>query len=495
MMSLSRRQFLENLAVGAIASTSACNRTNAKRPNILFVMTDDHAVGRMSCEGSRILQTPNLDRLASEGTRFSNAFVTNSLCAPSRATVLTGCYSHRNGIKGNSEAKDSIETMNPAIRTYPEFLREAGYRTGIVGKWHLNQDPVGFEYSCILPGQGLYFDPDFIENGERRKMKGYATDITTDLALQFLANTQESQPFLLVYQHKAPHRPFLPAPRHARMFDGVDIPYPDTFDDDYSTRKIAREAEDMQFEISLAGDYKDLPKQLSRAERKRWIYQRFMKDYLAALYGVDENLGRVLKYLDDHNLAEDTLVIYTSDNGFFLGEHGWYDKRFMYEPSLRVPLLVRYPRLGVSGTTENRMAANIDLAPTILDFAGVSIPEYMQGRTLRPLIEGRPGIDWRKSVYYTYYENSWAALQGKGKEALTDPSFQYLTPHRVTPHRGVRTERYKLIEYYTDNYWEMFDLEKDPNELRNLYSDPAHSQVASDLQLELNRLRVQYQDT
>lgn len=488
--------FTRRAAIGSLAGALAsCGPRAARRPNILYVMTDDHAVGEMSCYGNRILHTPNMDRLAAGGTRFSNAFVTNSLCAPSRATALTGCYSHINGVCGNSEAKDANERLRPGIATWPRLLQQAGYRTAIVGKWHLNDDPAasGFDYSCVLPGQGVYFDPDFIENGKRRKISGYATDIVTDLALGFLEQRGD-KPFALVYQHKAPHRPFTPSPRHAGMFS-ADLPYPATFDDDYATRRMAREARDMRFDISLAGDYPDLPKSLPAADRKRWLYQRFVKDHYRAVYGVDENLGRVLDFLEKNNLAEDTLVLYTSDNGFFLGEHGWYDKRFMYEPALRVPLVARYPRGGVAGRVEDRMALNIDFAPTILDFAGVEPPSTMQGRSLRSLIEGHPPASWRDSMLYTYFENSWA-LRDKGKESMRDPSFQYFTAHRVSPHRGVRTARHKLIEYHAEgDYWELFDLAADPHEVKNLYSDPAYAAVLAHLKQELADLCAQFQES
>jgi arylsulfatase A-like enzyme len=478
--------------LGAAAALAGCG-PRTRRPNILFVMCDDHASGQMSCAGNAILRTPNLDRIAQGGARFTNAFVTNSLCAPGRATVLTGAYSHVHHIYGNSEAKDAVENIDPNVPTFPQLLKQAGYRTGIAGKWHLSHDPVGFDSWRVLPGQGLYFNPEFIENGVRKRYEGYATDVTTDFALEFLKNVGD-QPFCLLYQHKAPHRPFTPAPRHARMFSDVELPLPATFDDDYATRKIAREAEDMRFDLSLAGDYKDLPKDLSAADRKRWIYQRFVKDHYRALYGVDENLGRVLEYLDKNRLAEDTLIIYTSDNGFFLGEHGWYDKRFMYEPSLRVPLLARYPRRIPSGRTVDAMAMNIDLAPTILDYAGVGAPPTMQGRSLRPLLEGSAPADWRSSIYYAYYENSWA-LAGKGKDAMSDPSFQYFTPHRVGPHRGVRTARHKLIQYYAEgDYWELFDLEKDPNELSNVYGKADYAATQAELTKELERLRGLYKD-
>ncbi len=448
----------------------------------------------MSCEGGQIIRTPNMDRLARGGVRFRNAFCTNSLCAPGRATVLTGTYSHINGVRGNSEAKGAVERIDPGLATFPQLLQQAGYRTGIVGKWHLSHDPAGFDYWCVLPGQGLYFDPEFIEMGARKKISGYCTDITTDLALDFLEKHRGSGPFCLIYQHKAPHRPFKPAPRHAMLLDHVELPHPPTYDDDYSTRNVAKEAQDMKFENSLAGDYDDLPKNLSPEEKKNWIFQRFVKDHYSALYGVDENLGRVLDYLDEKGLAEDTLILYTSDNGFYLGEHGWYDKRFMYEPSFRVPLLARYPRAGVAGHAAPEFVANIDYAPTILDFAGVPVPESMQGRSLRPVLEGRPPEDWRRSVYYAYWENSWA-LRNASPEQMTDPTFQYFTAHRVGPHRGVRTDRHKLIEFFSEgDYWELFDLEKDPHELNNVHGKPEYAEIAEQLKRELTSLRKEYRD-
>ncbi|MCW5978885.1 MAG: sulfatase [Bryobacteraceae bacterium] len=485
---ITRRQLLP---AGLAAVAASCSRAKS-RPNILFVMTDDHATGRLGCYGDALVRTPNLDRLAAEGARFTNSFVTNSLCAPGRATVLTGAYSHIHGVRGNSEAKDAVETIDAAMATYPELLRAAGYRTGLVGKWHLSHEPAGFDTWRILPGQGLYFDPEFIENGQRRKIRGYATDITTDMALDFLGEKSD-KPFCLVYQHKAPHRPFQPAARHARLYEGIELPYPSTFDDDYATRRVAREAEDMRFDVSLAPDYPELPRNLTPAERKKWIYQRFAKDYYGAIAGVDENLGRVLDRLEDDKRLDDTVILYTSDNGFFVGEHGWYDKRFMYEPSLRVPLIVRAP--GVRrGSVPAAMALNIDIAPTILDYAGVEPPASMQGRSLRPVLEGAEPDDWRKSVYYAYYENSWV-LAGKGKEAMSDPTFQYFTPHRIGPHRGVRTATYKLIHYYAEgDYWELFDLGSDPDELRNLHGAPGTEKITADLKRELEQLRRQFRD-
>ena len=465
-----------------------------KRPNILFVMTDDHTPREMSSYGNPILHTPNLDRIGNEGTRFNNCFSTNALCAPARGTVLTGCFSHVHGIRGNSERADAIENLDPNVPTFPELLRAAGYKTALFGKYHIRQDPRGFDTWCIHPGQGVYFDPTYIDNGKEVQKEGYATDITTDMALEFLKGLDGEQPFCLVYQFKAPHRPFTPAPRHAHLFEDVEIPQPETYGDDFATRKIAALAEDMKFDISLAPDYDDIPEGLSEGEKKDWIYQRFMKDRYRTICGVDENLGRVLDYLDETGWADDTLVIYTSDHGYFLGDYGWYDKRFMYEPSIRIPLVVRYPNGGISGNVTDALVMNVDFAPTILDFAGVEIPEGVQGKSLRPLLQGTEPDDWRTSVYYAYFEDSWV-LHGKGAEAMSEPSFQYFTPHRIGPHRGVRTDRYKLIEYYAEgDYWELFDLQEDPDELRNVYDDAASADLVGDLKAELRRLQAQYGD-
>ena len=463
------------------------------RPNILYVMTDDHTERELGCYGNRIISTPNMDRLAAEGTRFENSFCTNALCAPSRATVLTGAYSHVHGIYGNSEEADAVETLDPKIPTFPELLRQAGYQTGLVGKYHIRQAPRGFDYWCTHPGQGEYFDPVFIEMGTEIQKQGYATDITTDLALDYLERRNRDQPFCLVYQFKAPHRPFTPAPRHAELYSDIQIPKPASYDDDYATRRIAAQAEDMRFEISLADDYDDLPADLDPEEHRDWIYQRYTVDRYRAITGVDENLGRVLDYLDAADLSEDTLVIYTSDHGYFLGEHGWYDKRFMYEPSLRIPLLARYPRRGKAGHVARELVANIDFAATILDSAGIDAPATVQGRSLCPLLEGRSPNDWRQSTYYAYYENSWA-LHGRGDEAMAEP-YRYFTPHRIGPHRGVRTDRYKLIEYYGEGeYWEFFDLWEDPEELHNLYGDAEYAAQIAALKEDLGNRRREYGD-
>lgn len=455
-------------------------------------MADDHSASYLGCYGNPFIRTPNLDRLALEGARFDNAFCTNSLCAPGRASILTGVYSHIHGVRGNSEAKDAQEYMKPGLPGFPQLLQEAGYRTGIVGKWHLSDKPMGFDYSCVLPGQGVYMNPIFHENGEAKQFDGHVTDVTTDLALQFLATPSE-KPWCLLYQHKAPHRPFQPPRRFANRFAKFEIPYPAAFNDDYATRKVAAEAEDMRLEVSLAADYPDLPAGLSKPERKKWIFQRFARDYCAGIEAIDENIGRVLKFLEEKNLLEDTLIVYTSDNGFFMGEHGWYDKRFMYEPSMRVPLIVRWPA-APKARIPDHLVANIDIAPTILDFAGVTPSEETQGKSLRGIVNGGQQTLWRKSVYYAYYENSWA-LRGKGAEAMSDPGFKFFTPHRIGPHRGVRTKTHKLIHYYTDrDYYELFDLRKDPNELNNLYGRREESSLAADLRFDLQQTREQYGD-
>jgi arylsulfatase A-like enzyme len=467
--------------------------------NILFIMTDDHTVNEMGCYGAELPPTPNLDRIAAQGTRFDRAFCTNALCAPSRATVLTGCFSHVHGIRGNSEGADGVETLNPDVPTFPALLQKAGYRTGLVGKYHIRQAPGGFDHWIIHPGQGEYFDPVFIDNGVERTIEGYATDITGDLALEFLDGIAPSQPFCLVYQFKAPHRPFTPAPRHANLFADVEPQKPPTYNDDYSSRALAAVAEDMRFDVSLAPDYGDeIPTGLSCEARKDWIFRRFMQDRWRTIVAVDENVGRVLDWLDESGRADDTLVVYTSDHGYFLGDHGWYDKRFMYEPAMRIPLVACCPCVVPAGTHTEALAMNVDICPTILDFAGIDIPSAVQGRSLRPLMadSGTPTPQhWRESVYYAYYEDSWR-LRDRPQSEMAEPGFQYFTPHRIGPHRGVRSSRYKLIEYFGEgpHVWEFFDLQVDPDELVNRYDDPASQHLVARLKEELRRLRQQYDD-
>ncbi len=447
-------------------------RADSPKPNIIFVMTDDHAAHALSCYGSKINTTPNLDRIAHEGIRFTNCFVTNSLCAPSRATILTGKYSHINGVEENLFGDKA--PFDGSQQTFPKLLRKAGYKTAMVGKWHLKSDPTGFDYWNVLPGQGRYNNPVFVEMGEKKQYKGYVTDITTDIGIQTIEKLKDDGPFCLMLHHKPPHRGWHPDEKHAHMYDDEVFPEPETFNDDYKNRASAAAHADMR--VANMPDFrKEMPKGLTPEEQKKWNYQKYMRRYLGVIASVDENMGRLLDYLDEAGLTDNTLLIYTTDNGFFLGEHGWFDKRFMYEESLRIPLLVRYPREIKAGSVDSHMVSNLDFAETFLDYAGAGIPNDMQGRSLRPLLEGQEPADWRKSHYYHYYE--------------------YPGPHKVYPNYGVRTERYKLIHYDMIDEWEMFDLEKDPNELNSVYNDPNYADVQKELKAELNRLRRRYKDT
>ena len=495
---------------------TACSRqpTTKILPNILFIMTDDHANRAVSCYGSDLIQTPNIDRIAREGMLFKNSFVTNSICAPSRAVLLTGKYSHLNGVRDNANVFDGSQVI------FPKLLQQAGYYTAMIGKWHLKSLPTGFDYYNILIDQGPYYNPDMIENGDTLKRHGYTTDIITDLALERLDKRDKTKPFCMLYHHKAPHRNWMPGPKYLTMNQGKKFPLPETFWDDYATRSAAAREQDMRIEdmfISydlklMEGDFEkddnsggaqnadplkwwkwdydrlddtqkaawDAGYENMRREYREnpptgkelteWKYQPYMQDYLASVAAVDENIGRVLDYLDANGLTENTIVVYTSDQGFYLGEHGWFDKRFMYEPSLRMPLVMRYPASIKPGQTTDVMALNLDFAPTFLDFAGVPVPPDMQGHSLRPVLEEQQPTDWRKAMYYQYYE--------------------YPGAHSVKKHYGVRTDRYKLIHFYDDiDAWELYDLEKDPNELNNLYDDPAHQEIVAALRQQLASLR------
>lgn len=464
-------------------------------PNILFIFTDDHASHAISAYGSKINRTPNLDRLADEGLLFRNAFCTNSICGPSRAVILTGKHSHHNGLLRNGFAFDGNQ------QTAPKILQQAGYQTAMIGKWHLSSDPTGFDFWKVLIGQGPYYNPVLKTPNGKEKHEGYTTDILTDLALDWLQNNRNpKQPFLLMLQQKAPHRSWYPGPDHLNLYDDVEIPEPETLFDDYSQRasgaakqsmSVAHHLSDHDLKLSpprgLTPEQRELwdqaygPKNaafrqanLTGKERVRWNYQRYIKDYLRCVASVDDNIGRVLNYLDEHGLAENTVVIYSSDQGFYLGDHGWYDKRWMYEESLRMPLLVRWPG-HISPNSENRdLVQNLDFAQTFLDLARVDIPEDMQGHSLVPLLRGqRPG-DWRKSIYYHYWE--------------------YPGVHDVPRHFGVRTHRHKLIHYYQLEEWELFDLKEDPNEMHNLYGSPGTEALTEKLKQELSRLQKLYGD-
>jgi arylsulfatase A-like enzyme len=457
------------------------------RPNILFIMSDDHAAHAMSCYGSRVNTTPQMDRIAEGGVRFDNCLCTNSICAPSRATILTGTYNHVNGVT------TLASTLDNRLTTFPRLLRSAGYQTALIGKWHLGHrpenEPAGFDYWNVLPGQGLYHDPEMIEMGDKKVIPGYVTDIITDLSLKWLQEREPDRPFCLLCHHKAPHRHWEPDGKHAHLYDDRDIPTPPTFDDDYTNRASAAAAAAMRVDRDLTPEDVKMepPPGLDAVGLKWWKYQRYMKDYLRVVASIDDNVGRLLDYLDEEGLAEDTLVIYTSDQGFFLGDHGWYDKRFMYEESLRMPFLARYPREIAPGSVCKSMALNVDFAPTFLDLAGMPVPADFQGSSLRPLLQGTVPDGWQTSMYYRYW--------------------MHLAHHNVYAHYGVRTERYKLIYYYAEALgqpgaiddprppeWELFDLERDPLEMHSVYDDPAYSDVVAGLKAELARLMAKVGD-
>ena len=449
-------------------------RAQARRPNILFVMTDDQRWDAMSCAGNRILRTPNMDRLAQEGVRFSEAFVTNALCSPSRGSIVSGLYSHAHGVTTNAGAS---HYFRPGIETFPMLLQRAGYFTALVGKWHIATTPAGFDHWCILPGQGVYRDPVMIANGGRVQFRGHVEDVVGDQALETLRGRPKDKPFCLLYQFKAPHREWTPAERFAKMYDDISIPEPSTFNTELSDRPFAIRNSDLQ--IADMPDFRErgVPASLPREERKRLNYQVFLKNYYRVLLGVDENLGRVLDFLDKQGLAENTLVVYTGDNGFFLGEYGMFDKRLMYEPSIRVPMLVRYPAAVKPGQVDSEhMVVNNDVFHTICDYAGVARPPATEnhGMSWRPILEGRPAR-WRESWLYEYFE--------------------YPGPHCVSQIRGVRTSRWKLIDYIQQpREQEMFDLSNDPEERKNLAKDPAHRQQLTQLTNELERLRTLTRD-
>lgn len=485
---------LVSLTLLALMPASAAR--GADRPNILFIMTDDHAAHAMGVYGSRINQTPNLDRIAQEGMRFDNCFVTNSICTPSRAAILTGKYSHMNGVP----VFNRFDGSQPHVAKY---LQAAGYHTGIIGKWHLGSDPTGFDVWKILPGQGVYVDPVFLEPAGRRQIRGYCTDVITDLALDFLKNRPKDKPFFLKYHHKAPHREWTPDAKHREMFAGKVIPEPATIRDDYAGRSDAlRQNRQRVFDDLTRRDLKlTPPAQLRGPERNQWLnakpteveigegaerrvlkgeeldrwkYQRYMQDYLACVQSVDDNVGRVLDFLDRSGLRDNTIVIYTSDQGFFLGDHGMYDKRFMYEPSLRMPLLVRWPGVTQAASVQKAIAINVDFAPTFMEAAGLPVPPDMQGRSLVALLKGDAPADWRTSMYYRYYH---------------DPGH-----HNTAAHYGVRTQTHKLIHYWKIDQWEMYDLVRDPDEMHNLYGDPSQAATVAHLKEELKRLKKELKD-
>jgi arylsulfatase A-like enzyme len=471
----------------------------ASRPNILLVVADDHAANAVGCYGGPHAVTPRMDTLAADGMRFTACGCTNSLCAPSRATILTGTYNHVNGVTTLSTVFDARQ---PA---FPGLLRDAGYRTALIGKWHLGHggihDPRGFDHWEVLPDQGDYHDPEFLTmDGGSHVRPGYATDLITDLSLDWLRSVEAEPdaPWCLLVQHKAPHRPWEPAPRHAELtFPSAGVAAPETFFDDYSDRASAaaearmRVGRDLNREDLKADPPSGAERDVDPAAYAQWALDRYLTDYLRCVVAVDEGVGRLLDHLDETGQAADTVVIYTSDQGFFLGEHGWYDKRFMYAESLQMPLLVRYPRLVAPGSESDALVLNVDLAQTILELAGVPALDRMQGRSMVPLLGGASPSDvgWRESAYYRYWEH----LDGC---------------HRVAAHRGLRTHDRKLVHYYgsgcgqpgasteeTGEEWELFDLERDPRELHSVLDDPDYASDLARLRAELDAVAISLGDT
>ncbi|MCA9035448.1 MAG: sulfatase [Planctomycetaceae bacterium] len=484
--------------IAALAFILVCPsliRADSKQPNIVFIFSDDHASQAISAYGHplNLLHTPNLDRLAETGMLFRRCMVPNSICGPSRAVIQTGKYSHLNGFYRNGNR------FNGDQQTFPKLLKKAGYQTAVVGKWHLESDPQGFDYWHILPGQGAYYNPPMIKNGERVKHDGYTTDLITDFSLDWLKQRDESKPFMLMMQHKAPHREWSPNLKYLGWNGDRKFPEPETLFDDYSGRGKAEHEQDM----TLAKTFTELdakltvPRSLNEEQRRiwskfydplneefrkadlkgkdliRWRYQRYLHDYLGCILSVDESVGRMLDYLDEAGLSENTIVIYSSDQGFYLGEHGWFDKRWIYEESLTTPLMVRWPGVTKPGSSSSALVSVLDFPETFLDAAGQPVPPDMQGASLKPLLAGQTPENWRQSFYYHYYE--------------------YPGAHSVRKHYGVVTDRFKLFHFYEPdtNYWTLIDRESDPNEMKNVYDEPAYAGTREKLHSELTRLRTE----
>ena len=491
-----------------IACTSNQQNNSTDRPNIIFIMADDHATQAISCYGSKLNQTPNIDKLASQGILFRNAFVTNSICAPSRAVTLTGKFSHLNGVTDNHVRFDS------AKMTFPKIFQKEGYETSIVGKWHLKSEPTGFDYWNVLPGQGNYYNPDFIELGKDTTYHGYVTEITTDIALNWLSNRETGKPFMLMLHHKAPHRNWMPNIKSINKYEHTEFPHPVSFYDDYTGREHLKNQKltvahhlDIRYDLKVPCDScpvddvnawvknYDILTRLDEKQRKgwnsgyeemiskyfssdmsedeliNWNFQRYMQDYLSCILSIDESMGRIMQYLEENGLDNNTVVVYTSDQGFFLGEHGLFDKRYMYEESLRTPLIIKYPAMIKRGIERSELVQNLDIAPTLLNIAGIIMPESMQGRSLNPLFERPENIKWREAIYYQFYETGWGVPQ----------------------HYGLRTNKYKLIHFINEqNSWELYDLEEDPYEMNNIYHDTAQRNNIEELKIKLKDLQSNY---
>ncbi|MEV0803288.1 sulfatase [Kribbella sp. NPDC050281] len=464
-------------------------------PNLVFIMSDDHAAHAISAYGSKVNQTPHLDRLAQDGVRMDATYCTNSICSPSRASILTGTYSHINGVA-------SIYTdIDYRVPTFAEVLHGAGYQTALFGKWHLGERPESaprhFDSWQVFPGQGDYVDPLMIGPDGAQTVAGYATDIVTDQSIDWLRQRDPDRPFLLLVHHKAPHRPWVPDEKHKELYPVGSIPEPSTLFDDYSTRSRAVRSVRMSVADDLGAEElgEELPEELrgpeNRTERKRWKYQRYLRDYLQCVQSIDDNVGRLLDVLESEGLAEDTVVVYTSDQGFFLGDHGWFDKRLMFDESLQMPMLIRWPGRIPAGSTCDAMVTNVDFAATFLDMTGMDAAGVLptsQGRSFLPLLRGEEVADWPDAMYYRYWEHD-------------DPN------HHAPAHYGVRTKEFKLIHYYgaglgvpgsseqlSEPEWELYDLLKDPEELVNVADDPTYAEIRSGLTQRLADLQQHYQD-
>lgn len=501
------------LGVSALCCQNSAGQNIAqKRPNIIFIMSDDHAYQAISTYGGilkNIAPTPNIDRIAREGIRFDRCLVTNSISGPCRAVILTGKYSHLNGFLANENQKP----FNGSQQTFPKLLQKSGYLTAMIGKWHLMSDPTGFDHWEILPGQGSYYNPDFINKDGTHREKGYVTEIITEKCLNWLDEAKSSgKPFMLMMHHKAPHREWQPGPNELTLYKDVKFPEPATLFDDYSNRGTAEKTQDMTISVTMRIQedlklYQDKSRMkntgltrmdstqmaewnrvydpiidqfyrsnLTGEELVRFKYQRYLQDYLACIAAVDKSVGKILDYLHESGLDKNTVVIYTSDQGFYLGEHGWFDKRWMFEESYRTPLVIRWPGMISPGRVNNDMVSNIDLPETFLEIAGVNVPEDMQGRSILPILKGKTPPDWRKEHYYHYYE--------------------YPGSHMVKRHYGISTDRYKLIHFYYDiDEWELFDLKNDPMEMKNVYNDPKYKAVRKKLYVRLQKLMKKYGDS
>ena len=499
----------------SIASVSILSADD--RPNIVFIFTDDHAphaIGAYDGWLKSVNPTPNIDKLAAEGMLFVNSFCTNSICGPSRAVIQTGKHSHKNGFMNNGNTFDWNQ------QTFPKLLQKAGYQTAIYGKSHLKGHPQGYDSWAVLPGQGLYYNPDMITENGQVTIEGYCTDIVTDMAVEFLKEKRdEKKPFMLMVQHKAPHRNWMPALRHLNLYDDIEIPEPATLFDDYKDNAPAAGHQELEIDrhmhinydlfLDLTPDFEELPirtdksawrnmqrmtpeqlkawraaygpkdkafhdANLSGKELVRWKYQRYAKNYLRSVKGVDESVETIQDTLAELDLDDNTIVIYSSDQGFYIGDHGWYDKRWMYEESLKMPFIVKWPGVTKPGSKTTKMVQNLDYAETFLDIAGATIPDDMQGLSLVPLLKGENPKDWRRSIYYHYYE--------------------YPSVHMVPRHNGIRTNRYKLMHFYQFDEWEFYDLKSDPDEYNNLYNNPEYQSLVKRMKNQLNQLEKKYED-